>query len=121
MHDAMSAVAGNTATKKQIADLASSGIDLNSAKAIRSQIKKHGEIIDDLVFPNITKWDAKAKGFGELYVSAVKKSGGWWDSDSGCRYYSIMDVKEWLYFIWSIPVVCFFFYAKDTHTYSPRF
>lgn len=74
MHDAMSAVAGNKATKKQIANLASSGIDLNSAKAIRAQIKKHGEIIDDLVFPNITKWDAKAKEFGELYASAIKKA-----------------------------------------------
>jgi len=74
MHDAMHAVAKNTATKKQIANLASSGIDLNSAKAIRAQIKKHGEIIDDLVFPNITKWDAKAKEFGELYASAIKKA-----------------------------------------------
>jgi hypothetical protein len=72
MHDAMHAVAKNTATKKQIANLASSGIDLNSAKAIRAQIKKHGEIIDDLVFPNITKWGGTAEEIQSIAEGRAK-------------------------------------------------
>lgn len=74
MHDAMSAVAGNRATKRQISDLARSGIDKFAAKAIRAQIKKHGEIIDGLVFPNITKWDLEAKEFGEIYAGAIRSA-----------------------------------------------
>lgn len=72
MHDAMAAVAGNRASKRQISDLARSGIDKAAAKAIRAQVKKHGEIIDDLVFPNISKWGFEAKELGELYAGAVK-------------------------------------------------
>ena len=74
MHDAMSAIAGNRATKKQISNLARSGIDKQAAKAIRAQIKKHGEVIDDLIIlPNIAKWDFEAKELGELYAIAVRK------------------------------------------------
>lgn len=71
MYDAMTAVAGNRATKKEIADLASSGISRSSAKAIRAQVKKYGETVDDIVFPNISKWDPEAKELGEIYAGAV--------------------------------------------------
>lgn len=73
MHDAMSAIAGNSASAKQIANLAKVGIDKQAARAIRAQIKKHGEVIDDLVFPNISKWDFEAKELGELYATAIRK------------------------------------------------
>jgi hypothetical protein len=73
MHDAMSAIAGNRATKKQISNLARSGIDKQAARAIRAQIKKHGEIKDDIVLPNIAKWDFEAKELGELYATAIRK------------------------------------------------
>jgi len=73
MHDAMSAIAGNSASAKQISNLAKVGIDKASARAIRAQIKKHGEVIDDLVFPNISKWDFEAKELGEIYATAIRK------------------------------------------------
>ena len=71
MHDAMEAVAKGTATTRQIANLASSGIDVEDAKRIVSLVKKHGEIVDDLVFPNISKWGLEDKELGELYAGSI--------------------------------------------------
>lgn len=71
MHDAMDAVVKGTATTRQIADLARSGINEEAAKKIASLVKEHGEIVDDLVFPNISKWGLEDKELGEVYAGAI--------------------------------------------------
>jgi hypothetical protein len=57
---ATKAVANNKATKRQIADLAESGIDLQMAGRIAQQFERGGEIIDGVHLPNTADWGDRA-------------------------------------------------------------
>lgn len=57
---AADAVAKGKATKKQIANLAESGIDLQMAGRIAGQFEKGGEIVDGVRLPNTGDWTDRA-------------------------------------------------------------
>lgn len=73
MAEAMAKVKAGTATTKEIADLASVGIDKETAKIIQQQIAKHGEKVEGLVMPNLAAWDVEALDAAEIYAAAVTK------------------------------------------------
>ena len=72
--DAMFKLVAGKATTREIADLASSGIDLNMAKIMDKQITKHGEVVEGLRMPNLSKWDEDAIDAAETYAAAVTKA-----------------------------------------------
>jgi hypothetical protein len=72
--ETMAKLVGGTATKREIADLASVGIDLNMAKLMGKQIAKHGEVIEGLHMPNLSAWDEVANDAAETYAAAVVKA-----------------------------------------------
>ncbi len=74
MSEAMAKLHAGTATTREIADLAASGIDKETAKIIQQQIKKHGEKVEGLVMPNLAAWDAEAIDAAERYAAAVTKA-----------------------------------------------
>lgn len=73
MAEAMAKVKAGTATSKEIANLASVGIDKETAKIIQQQIAKHGEKVEGLVMPNLAAWDIEAINAAEIYAAAVTK------------------------------------------------
>lgn len=71
MIDALKAVSVGKASTKQLSNLARSGIDSGTAKAIYKQIRTHSKKVNELTMPNIADWDDAV--LGEVYISALRK------------------------------------------------
>lgn len=74
MAEAITKLNAGRATAREIADLAASGIDKETAKTIQQQIKKHGEVVEGLTMPNLAAWDVEAIDAAERYAAAVTKA-----------------------------------------------
>lgn len=70
--EASEALAGGTATTRQITLLSRLGISKDNAAKIADQFKKHGSKSDRLWAPEVGKWDADARAASEAFLGGVR-------------------------------------------------
>lgn len=73
IYDAMKAVVNKTASKKTIEKLAVSGINTEDAIKMFKLINKHGDIVDDIIFPATQLWGHENRYLTDIFEATMQK------------------------------------------------